>query len=221
VRALAIVAALAGEAEAGSHCHETSPIVGRQRCGRFGARWAHQPVLGIFGYETGLVLDRVVVPALDETGTVYNARGMAGYHATSPRAPLTALGVRQRLGFRGVHRLLVLEMAAAWGVDAPPLTTIVDGEAPVIAHHGMVFDAELVSGLHARVGRVELGTELGAGIRSLSLTASLPDGYTRCTGGSTGKSCGYGVAEVAPLVDVRVRVDAWVDPQVTMGPSTW
>ena len=219
MKALAILAVLAGVAEAGSHCHETSPIVGRQRCGSFGSRWAHQALFGLFGYEVGLVLDRVTVPALAETGSVYNARGTAGYHATSPRAAMTALGVRQRFGYRGVHTLIGFEMSGAWSLDAPPLTTVVDGEGALTTHGGVVFDAELVTGLHARLGPVELGTELGAGVRALTLTATLPDGYTRCTGGGTGKSCGYGVSDAAPLVDARVRLDAWVDPQLTIGLS--
>jgi hypothetical protein len=218
VKSLIILALLAGIADAG-HCHEQSPIVGREHCGSFGSRWAHEPWMGLFAYEVGMVVTNTPVPAVVDTGTVYNHDGPATYRATTPaRKSMPGMGVRQRLGYRGEHSLLVLEMSAAWALDAPMLTTVVEGQ-PNVSSSGSVFDAEMLTGLHTRSGPFEVGAELGFGIRQIGLGAPLDNGFTACAGGSTGKGCSFSVDLATPLIDLRARVDAWIDPQVTLGLS--
>jgi hypothetical protein len=186
MKALVVLLALAGVAEAGSHCHEVSPIVGRQHCGSFGDGWAHELFTGLFNFDSGLVLDRIPVPAIEQSGTVYNAQGSAMYRSTtSGRKVMDAMGMRERFGFRGEHVVLVLEVAPAWALDAPTLTTAVAGST-VTSASGSVFDAAGVGGVHTRMGVFELGAEVGVGVRLLNLGAALPGGYTTCMGGGTG-----------------------------------
>lgn len=211
-----IVLALIARTAAASHCHEVSPIHGREHCGHFGARWAHQPYMGLFSYEVGAMVARVALPALDETGTVYNRTGSATYHATAPSARLTAIGPRQRMGFRGPHAVFALEMAGGWALKSPTLTTELP-DSTTTSSGATFFDLALVVGLHTRVGPFELGAELPLGVRFLGVGGSLPGGYTLCEGGSNGKGCSYAVGENQALAELRVRVDAWVDPQVTIG----
>ncbi len=219
MKALVLLVALMGVAEAGKHCHETSPIVGRQHCGSFGEPWSSQIWMGLFGFEAGLALDRIPVPAIDQSGTVYNAQGTATYRATTPgRRAMWTMGPRERFGFRGEHYILAFEFVAGFALSAPIVTSTVDGEGST-SSHGSVFDASIVNGYHARFGPFELGAELGLGIRNLALAMTLPDGYTSCMGGGTGKGCGIAVTDASLLVEPRGRIEAWLDPQVTMGLS--
>lgn len=217
MKALAILVGLAGVAEAGSHCHEESPIVGRQRCGSFGGRWAHQPLFGLFGYEAGIVFDRIPIAMIDETGNVYDARGPAQYHATTPASThMVLMGGRQRFGWRGEHTLSVTEVTIGWALDAPTLTTTIQNESPTISHRGLIFDAAWVNGLHTRVGPLELGAELAFGLRDVTLAATLPDQYTECPVGALHKGCAYSIESTSLLLEPRARVDYWVDPQITI-----
>lgn len=212
-----IVLALIARTAGATHCRETSPILGRSHCSAFGDRWAHRPFMGLFAYEVGAVVARVAMPALDETGEVHNADRTATYHATSPKGRLTAMGVRQRLGFRGPHEVFAVEMTGTWALHNPTLTTSLADEPTTTQSDGSLFDLAFVAGLHTRVGPFELGAELPLGVRLIGIGGSLPDGYTRCDNGGTGKGCGYFVSQNQAFAEVRVRVDAWVDPQLTIG----
>jgi hypothetical protein len=223
IRALAIAAALAASTgvAAASHCKETSPIVGRQACGRFGSRWAHRWWDNrMLNMEGSLVVDRVALPVLDRTGRVYSASGPAGYHAQvapGARRTLWSVGPRVWFGYRGEHLELGLDLTPTFAIAPPTLITVVDGFPPIHAASGFVGDLVAVAGAHTRVAGFTLGGALAVGEREVSLMSPLPAGFTTCANGEAGNRCDFGVYEFQPLVELRARADAWLTPHTTLG----
>ncbi len=217
MRALVAVALASGTAMAGSHCHETSPIVGRRHCGAFGTRWAHHWINDLLAIDLGIAYDHVHLASLDQTGTLSSSSTTASYHATlGPGHTLSALGPRYSLGFRGEHVIVRGEVTIAFGIDAPRSTTQVDGFAPLTSSSATLFDGAGVLGLQTRAGPLELGAQVALGVRSISLPQHVPDGFTTCAGGATGKSCGLGLASDSLLVEPRLRADLWLSSQLTL-----
>ncbi|MBV8763165.1 MAG: hypothetical protein JO257_38130 [Deltaproteobacteria bacterium] len=220
MKALLVLVLIAGVAQAGGrHCHETSPIVGREHCGGFGQRWAHDAWLGMFGYELAVAFEDVRIADVHETGTVYSATSSPAYHLTL--APGTrrmhAVGPRLRYGYRGANVTIGVEFTAGFAIGAPTLITNVDGFAPLSETGGTMFDTAGVVGYHDRFGALQLGGELVVGVQMTALNAALPPGFTTCVGGAIGKGCYLAATAIDLLVEPRARVDWWLTPQVTVG----
>ncbi|HEX4423451.1 MAG TPA: hypothetical protein VH165_36330 [Kofleriaceae bacterium] len=217
---LAVICAAAGPAAA-SHCTEVSPIVGRQHCGSFGSRWAHRWWMGLYIYDAAFVVDRVALPAFNETGTVYSPSGPASYRAqlaAGAHGPLYTAGTRLRIGYRGEHFTLGAEVVPTFMLGAPTLETQIEGQPLAHDASGEVYDVLGVAGVHTRVTHaLDVGAELGLGVREVLLFSSLPGGYTTCEGGATGKSCGFSVSDSRLLVELRARADLWIRPHATLG----
>ena len=220
MKALAVLVLLCGVADASHHCHETSPIVGREHCGGFGMRWAHDPWLGLLGYEVAVVYEDIGVDPVDAHGNVYSATQMAGYHiglAPGTRHHMHTLGPRMRWGYRTLNATFAFEMTAGFPIASPSTVTAVDGFAPANADGGTMFDIAGVVGYHERWGALQLGGELAVGMRTISLGAQAPPGFTTCEGGATGKGCYLAPYDSRLLVEPRARIDWWLTPHLEVG----
>ena len=218
--AVAILCAAAKLAAAGHHCHETSSIVGRARCSSFGSGWAYRwPELSVWAMNSAFVVEHVELPAIASAGTVYNATGSSTFHAAMPRGSMWAMGYRTGARLTGRHWLAGLELAFAGSYRAPSLVTTVDGNAPVVSQSGSAFDVGGIAGVHTRAGPFDVGSSLVVANRSLSRYVTLPDGYTGCVGGVSGKGCSTTILSDQLLVEARGVVDVWLTRHVTLGVS--
>jgi hypothetical protein len=217
IAAVIALAAMSGSAIAGSHCHEVSPIVGRQHCGSFGSRWAHHWLLGLLDVELGMAMVHADLDPIDQTGTVSSATAMAGYHAQLPRGAMTTLGPRDWFGYRGGLIDVGFEATVSWTLAAPTSTTQVDGFAPITSSSGSLSDLGGRLGIHQRVGPLELGAQVLVGARTTDVFPKLPDGYSGCDGGATGKGCNLQLADTVLVVEPRARADFWLGPWLTVG----
>lgn len=206
----------------GSHCHETSPIVGREHCAGFGARWAHDGWFGLIVYEVALAYEHVAIDPIDARGRVFSATQTAGYHiglADGTRHHFDGLGPRMRFGYRAPHLTFVFEITAAFPLASPTTVTEVEGFAPAPGSGGSLFDLAGVAGYHRRWGALQVGGELATGVRTIVLDGAPPPGFTTCAGGATGKNCYLAPWDDRLLVEPRARVDWWVTPQLALGLS--
>ncbi len=223
MKALLVLALMVGVADARGVCHETSPIVGRRHCGGFGARWAHDPWIGIFGFELALAYEDMAIAGVDVHGTAYSATQSPSYHLTlapDSRHHLHAFGPRLRIGYRAPHATFALEVTGGFSaVSSPTTVTAVDGFAPIQTTDGSLFDVAGVVGYHRRLDALQLGGEVAIGFRDALLSSALPPGFTTCAAGATGKRCYAGASDTQLLVEPRARVDWWLTPAFTVGAS--
>jgi hypothetical protein len=217
IRVLLALVVMTGTAAAG-HCHETSPIVGRRHCGHFGTRWAHVWFTG-FDAEGAIAFEHLTFGDLHDSGTLSSPTSTAGYHvALAPgiRHTMSALGPRFGYGLRTVHALIGVEATFTFAFDGPRSSLDVDGMDPRSSSTASVFDGVGLLGLHQRAGDFELSAVVAIGFRTLELPQSLPDGFTTCANGATGKSCGLSLVDNHWLVEPRLRADLWIYPQTTL-----
>ncbi len=222
VLAVAIVCAAARLAVAsGHHCHETSHVVGRARCSSFGSGWAASsaPAFSAWVTDSAFVVEHLELPAIASAGPVYNASGASTFHASMPRGPMWAMGYRTGARLTGRHWLAGIEVGIAGSIGGPSLVTTVDNNVPVVSQSETVFDAGAIGGVHTRVGSFDFSTLLVVGDRSLSRIVALPDGYSSCVGGVSGKYCGTSVGSDQLRVEARGGIDVWLGPHVTLGVS--
>jgi hypothetical protein len=212
------VATHATSALAGGHCHEVSPIVGYQHCGSFGSRWAHG-VRTAWGMQIGPVVERIGLHVVSDSGTSYSPTATTIYHAAvPPGSDLHPLGYGGRIQWGYHDQLLSAGISSTVVFFGHPsvVTTQDDGQPPVTSHGGDALDLAAFVGVHDRIGALGYGAELAVGARFVFLYAALPDGYTTCAGGASGKGCYAALGDTRALVEPRVFVEYWLQRQVSM-----
>ena len=205
-------------ADARTHCHDVSPIVGRSRCHAYGYGWVHDPYNAIeFGLTTSsFVVDRIVLPDVHDTNRIYDPSGrLVDYHVSLLGRRFTAYGYRTGLSLHTAHASLGLELAVLGGVG-PLFRTEVDGMSLVQDADAFAVEGGLAGGVHARRGAVDAGVELAPAFHSVVLSPPFPDRYSLCL--PNVPHCGPpGESASMTVVEVRARVDWWVSRQVTFG----
>jgi hypothetical protein len=210
----AVLAATTSSAAA-SHCTEVSPVLGHQHCGQFGSRWAHFWSDDMFA-DFGLVLDRVPVAPIDQTGTVSSSTATAAYHTQLARRTMWAGGPMVSAGIRTEHVVVALQIAGIIALDPPTTSTQVTGFAPMTSSYSGGGEMTGVVGLHTIAGRFDLGAMVAVGIRDLGFPQALPSGFSTCNGGS-GKDCVLLPEQDDLVVEPRVTASVWIDPRASVG----
>src|SRR5438105_587931 len=172
MRALAIVAAVAGSARA--DCDPDTAVVGRG-CESFG-EWAHHAKddTSLAFMTSSFVIDRFELPAIDTRQRVYTAT--TGTHASSRLAGshrLTTYGYRSGARWHGRRWVLALEMSMAGGTS-PPIETAIDTMTTVGSRTALAGEIGLAVGRHARWGRLDAGLAIAAALRGVTLGVPLP-----------------------------------------------
>jgi hypothetical protein len=211
-----VLAAIASREAVASHCHEVSPIVGRERCAQFGDDWAVEP--GIYPmFEVAGVFRRMPIHGLDTGGTVSSATTTATYHShIAPRSAVSAEGVQMQFGARSPHFSLVGEMAVFLVLRGVTSTTQVDGFAPMSTTYAGGGEASLVAGAHTRAGPVYLGVALAGGFHELAFLQRLPSGFSQCHG-ENGTGCQVVLEQSHAFLEPRLSASVWIDPQASVG----
>jgi hypothetical protein len=219
IRAIAFVIVATSSAAYASHCHEVSPVVGHRHCGSFGSRWASEGPTSFVG--GGMVLERIPVHDIDQTGTVASTSTSAGYHtqlAPGTHRSMWALGPSLSLGVRSAHYIIGFAMIAAIALDGPTTVTQVSGFAPMTATYSGGGELIGLFGAHSGAGPFDLGAIVAIGERDMGFPQNLPDGFTTCNG-ATGKNCGLLVEQDELIVEPRVYVGWWIDPRTSLEAS--
>jgi hypothetical protein len=204
-----------GDAAASHHCHEVSPIVGREQCSEFGSGWATDG-WGLT-LELSAMYARVPVHQQDDTGTVTSATTSATFHShVAARSAMSAGGLSALIGMRSPHFMLGGEFGiqlAPYGVRS---TTQVDGYSPRSSTSGSAGWIAIVAGAHTRAGPLDVGVALAGFDRSLAIPQSLPPGFSLCHGQS-GKGCNVVLEQSDLAIEPRLTASAWIDPRTTLG----
>jgi hypothetical protein len=174
----------------------------------------------MFGFlDDAFVVEHVTMPASSTTGTAFSATSTAPFHAEQQPGSMWTLGYRTGVIWRDPDFIIGAEFAFGASVSAPNATAEVEGNPTVTSNGGEIFDVAAVIGPHHRFGSLDVGGLLVTGVRIFQTLPTLPDGFTTCTGGATGKGCYAFTQNAQPLVEVRGRIEEWIGSHVTLGVS--
>jgi hypothetical protein len=202
VVALALIIAPA-VAEAGHHCAEVSPVVGLERCRRFGW-WSHG---GSMSFEAGAIAMRFDTGPIDSEA--YERGSSARYDVIGTGRRVSAVGgrIRETISI-GRYFHLGGEADLAQMLDGPSLVLVDptardDAASTATGSSGSIAVAKMVFGAHVAAGPFTIAGELAPGIAITNYTlASLPDAT--------------GTAQLWLVLEAHARAELWLTPQVTI-----
>lgn len=199
-RTVLALVALAHPAFAGHYsyraCTETSHVVGRDRCTRFGA-WS-QPFGFVFGGDLDLVSHHFLSPD-DVKGT--SNRSLPYELMTAPGFDRSTVGVgpRLRFGFQLGRMYDAVELDLQTVTSAPPVVAYYDGTAHQ-AHASSMFGSHEVVGYTEPLGYVTLAQEVAFGMNFFHYSS---DPTT--------------ISHFVLELEARGRIAVWVTPTMTLG----
>jgi hypothetical protein len=205
---VALALALPRLAEA-SHCHETSHVVGREHCSRFGTWSTGFPLW----WEFGAVALRFDPKPIDGKSAAMANGEPAIYHvvgAPGDNRPISALGFRLRhtLAF-GRHFYFGGEFDWASITGGPRLVTDVAARTTTVTMTGemggLVAENKLLVGVHETFGLVTLAAELGPGVRMAVYSTDLLPASAQPP------------AQPWFIAAAQVAAHAWMTPHITLG----
>jgi hypothetical protein len=212
---LMLAIAVHRDAVASHSCREVSPIVGRERCARFGRDWATTRWGDML--ELSAMYARVSVHEEDDTGTVTSETTSATFHDhLAPRRAVSAGGLSLLFGVRSQHLLLGLELSGLIAPYGLRSTTQVDGYAPKSSTYAEVGGVGIVAGVHTHAGPFDLQAALAGLHRTLIVPQSLPPGFSLCHGRS-GSDCDVVLEQSELIVEPRLSASVWIDPRTSLG----
>jgi hypothetical protein len=190
-------------AEAGHHCAEVSPVVGLERCRRFGW-WSHA---GSMSFEAGAVAMRFDTGPIDSDAYVRGTSQHYDVIGSGRRVSATGGRIRETLSL-GRYFHLGGEADLAQMLDGPSLVLVDptardDAASTATGSRGSIAVAKTLVGAHVAAGRFTLAGELAPGIAITNYTlASLPDAT--------------GTAQLWLVLEAHARAELWLTPQLTI-----
>ena len=192
-------------------CVETSEVLGRRTCSRFGS-WARRFPLPIT-VETGTAVTSVDLGGFDRTGTIDHDGARFAYRAQTDDAADSATAIV------GIARLILggrLYIGEEWqvgGLAGAPRVTItqepVDGYAPTLTGKpSIVMQGAAVVGARARIGSFGFGAELVGGVRMIGVAVDSKLGACETTTSN---------AEFSAVLETRLRGEYWLTPRLSVG----
>lgn len=184
-----------GRPTAAKGCHETSHVVGREHCTRFG-NWSRDQPGPALVIDVGFVRRSFQsAPFSLGTGSLTAAPTHAELATISadPMADRILVGIGD-LFYAGA------DFSMGW------LSTLPRGSSPAAAS-GVLGEAHAIGGLHVALWRVSLGTELAFGGRITALAPERPPGATAAEA----------TFATRREVEARATIDFWITPHLSLG----
>jgi hypothetical protein len=220
---VAVIVFARGTASAG--CNESDPVLGYRYCGGFGRHWAHSGWAGLTVIDDAMVVARVAVRDTNASGTAYSPFTSTMYRSQLvPGTNVHPLGIggRARAGYQGTWFTSMLELTIVGFGKTQVMTTTVDGPfagatgAVTRSEGGYQGDVAAVVGVHNESSRFNVGFEIAAGGRDVHLESGLPNSFTTCAGGATGRNCSPSFDDTRLLFEPRIRAAWWASRELTV-----